>query len=163
MKYGKYEYERTYLLESNWLLNKKIKRTKKIRDKYIKGTKLRLRETRENNETKFKLTKKEKLNPAKKGVLKINTLYLTKEEFDKIDILEGFEIEKERHILQINQVRIGIDKIMLKGKSLFIAEVEFETEFEMNSFFMPFSYIMEITGNQNYNGFEIAKQYSIKG
>lgn len=160
MKYGKYEYERTYLLESNYLLNKKIERIKIIRDKYIEGTKLRLREIRENNETKFKLTQKEELKPVKQGVLKINTLYLTKSEFDKMNTLEGVEIEKERHIVQIDRTRIGIDKITFNDKTILIAEIEFDTEFEMNTFSMPLDCIMEITGNHKYNGFEIAKQYS---
>lgn len=160
MKYGKYEYERTYLLESNFLRDKKIKGIKKIRDKYIKGTRLRLREVIENKETKYKLTQKERLRPAKQGVLKINTLYLTKAEFDKINILEGFEIEKERFMIQIDQIRIGIDRIKLNKKSLFIAEVEFDTELEMNAFSMPLNNIVEITGEQKYSGYEIAKEYS---
>jgi hypothetical protein len=75
---------------------------KKIRDRYIEGARLRLREVSENNETKFKLTQKEKFGQAKQGVLKINTLNLTKAEFDKMIVLEGFEIEKERHLIQID-------------------------------------------------------------
>ena len=160
MKYGKYEYERIYLLQSNCLRGKRVKGIKKIRDKYIKGTKLRLREVVENNETKYKFTRKERLNPSKVGVLKINTLYLTKSEYDRINVLEGFEVEKERQMLQIDQIRIGVDRIMLNNKNLFIAEVEFDTELEMNSFTMPLQIIKEITGDQKYSGYEIAKEYS---
>lgn len=102
------------------------------------------------------------MKPAKKGTLKINTFYLTKAEFDKINILEGFQIEKERYILIIDQIRIGVDSILLNKKSLFIAEVEFDTELEMNAFLMPISYIQEVTGEQKYSGYEIAKEFSNK-
>ena len=162
MKYGKYEYERIYLLENNCLIGKNIRVIKKIKDKYIEGTNLRLREVVESNDIKYKLTQKEKLSPTKQGILKINTLYLSKTEFDKLNILEGVEIKKERHIIQIDQLKIGVDKIILDKECLFIAEVEFETELEMNDFSMPISNIMEITGELKYSGYELAKEYSRK-
>lgn len=160
MKYGKYEFERTFLLEKDCLEGKKIDSIKQIKDKYIDGTNLRLRKVIENNHTTYKLTQKEKLNPVKPGVLKINTLYLSKVEFDKINVLKGIEIKKERHLLIFDHIRIGIDRILLKGKSIFIAEVEFETEQEMNTFKMPLPNIMEITEELRYSGYEIAKEYS---
>jgi len=159
MKYGKYEYERTYLLDNNCLKDKKIEGIKKIKDKYIKGTKLRLRKVIEKKKTSYKLTQKENLIPTKQGVLKINTLYLSKAEFDKLNILDGFEIEKERHIIAIDKIRIGIDKIRLNTKNIFIGEVEFDTELEMTTFIMPLSIIKEVTGEQKYSGYEIAKAY----
>lgn len=160
MKYGKYEYERTYLLESDVLKDKKITNAKKIKDKYINDTRLRLRKVEDNNETKYKLTKKEKLDPPKRGILKINTIYLTKAEFDKLNMFEGREIEKERQILQIAGIRIGVDRIAMNEKTLFIAEIEFETETEMNNFSMPLKYKQEVTGIQKYSGYELAKEYS---
>lgn len=162
MKYGKYEFERSYLLDNNCLKDVKTISVKKIRDKYLEGTTLRLREVVENKETIYKLTQKEPLNPGITGVLKINTLYLTKPEFDKFYSLEGFEIKKVRHIIEMGHIRIGIDKIILNKKSFFIAEVEFESEVEMNAFSMPLSYIKEITGMQKYSGYAIAKEYSKK-
>ncbi len=160
MKYGKYEYERTYLLKNNIFRNKEITNTKKIKDKYINDTRLRLRVVEQNDETTYKLTQKQKLNPPKRGILKINTIYLTKAEFDKLNVLEGCEIEKERQILQIGGIRIGVDRITINEKTLFIAEVEFETETEMNNFSMPLNYQQEVTGIQKYNGYELAKAYS---
>ena len=160
MKYGKYEYERSYLLDSDCLRDKDVKETKKITDKYLSDTKLRLRVVVKNKETIYKLTQKEELNPAKKGILKINTLYLSQAEFEKINIIEGIEIEKTRHLIEIDQIKIGVDRINLNGKELFIAEVEFETEVEMNTFSMPLPHMKEITGIEKYSGYEIAKEYS---
>jgi len=160
MKYGKYEYERLFLLNNNCLNNIKIERIKKLKDKYIKDTKLRLRKVEENSKTVYKLTQKEKLKCPKKGILRINTIYLTKIEFDKLNTLEGFEVEKERYIHLSNQIRIGIDRIIFNKNKLLIAEVEFESELEMNTFSMPLDFIKEITGEQKYSGYEIAKEYS---
>jgi CYTH domain-containing protein len=108
----------------------------------------------------YKLTQKEKLNPSKHGVLKINTLYLSKIEFDKLNVLTGVEIEKERFIIERNQSVIGIDKVILADGVLIIAEVEFDSEAEMNRFSMPLDTIREVTGEIGYSGFELAKEYS---
>lgn len=162
MKYGKHEYERNYLLDKHCLNGKIIKEAKEIKDKYISNTRLRLREVISNQKTQCKLTQKEKLTPNRQGVSKINTLYLSKLEFDKLYMLEGIEISKKRHIIEVDDVRIGIDLIKLTDKNLYIAEVEFESELKMNSFTMPLSHIREITGELNYNGYEIAKEYSKK-
>jgi len=160
MKYGKHEFERTYLLSKDCLIGNKIDSTKRIKDKYIEGTSLRLRRVVGENYITYKLTKKEKLNPPKRGILKINTLYLSKEEYERISHLDGIEIEKERYVIKVDQTKIGIDRVILNDRSIYIGEIEFETENQMNAFKMPFPYFEEITGNDKYSGYEIAKEYS---
>lgn len=160
MKYGKYEYERTFLLDSRFLEEQKIESKKRLTDKYIKDTTLRLRVVKEANKTTYKLTQKRKLSPHKNGVRAINTLYLSKAEFDKMNLLQGYVLEKERHLLLVDNLRIGIDQVTLKEKLICIAEVEFETEEEMNSFSFPFDYLSETTEDESYSGFEMAKVYS---
>ncbi len=71
MKYGKYEYERAYLLAS-FPENQAIVSSKKIRDKYLDGTRLRLRIVEKEGKIVYKLTQKEELSPNKKGILKID-------------------------------------------------------------------------------------------
>lgn len=160
LKYGTYEYERMFLMKSNCLLDLDSIDTKEIRDKYIKGTSLRLREVKINTKTTYKLTQKQKLNPQKIGVLKTNTIYLSKSEFDIMNVLMGFTILKKRYIILIDQIRIGIDMIKLNNRYVYIAEVEFDSEMEMNSFSMPLDHITEITGELEHSGYELARNYS---
>ncbi len=90
----------------------------------------------------------------------INTLYLQKAAFDKLNILKGFIVEKIRYIIIVNQIRIAIDEINLPPNKLYLAEVEFDTEQEMNTFSMPIPYVQEITDQQQYNGYTLAKRFS---
>lgn len=160
MKYGKYEYERVYLLNNNCLSEQTIEKAKRIKDKYLDGTNLRLRKVVEEKSTQYKLTQKEKLTPEKKGVLRINTLYISEAAFFKLNALGGFTIEKTRYIIQIGDTNIGVDEIKLGHKSLFIAEVEFDSELKMRNFTMPLNYLAEITSQKEYSGFELARAYS---
>lgn len=158
MKYGKFEFERSFLLANSCLDDLEVVRSKVILDKYITGTRLRLRKVMEGGVQKFKLTKKEELEPKKVGVLKINTLYLTREEFELQAALAGVEIEKCRHIVRANNYDIGIDEISVGGNIIYLAEVEFATEEEMRGFVFPLSYQMEVTGMLEYNGNELAEK-----
>jgi len=160
MKYGKYEFERTYLLDQDCLKNMPPGTCKYIHDKYIAGTRLRLRKVLKDDITTYKLTQKEELIPPQRGILKINTLYLSKEEYDKMNLLEGVEIYKERHVYQIDQTTIGIDKISLAGENIFMAEVEFETEAKMHAFRMPLPNLMEVTAKPTYSGYQMAQLYA---
>jgi len=159
MKYSRYEYERSYLLSDVPKFFEKIE-TKQITDKYVEGTRIRLRKVLSNEEEIYKLTKKEALTPEKKGVLKINTIRLSKDEYEIMNALKGFIVKKKRTIIGVNKVRIGIDEIRLKSEILYIAEIEFKDEVTMNSFEMPLNYEREITSDKHINGYKIAKKYA---
>ena len=160
MKYGKCEYERTFLLDSRFLEEQKIESKKSLTDKYIGGTSLRLRVVKEANKITYKLTQKSKLAPHKIGVRAINTLYLSKEGFQKMNLLQGYVLKKERNLLLVDDLRIGIDTITLNEKLICIAEVEFESEEKMHKFSFSFDYIKETTEDESYTGLEMAKAYS---
>lgn len=159
MKYGKYEYERSYLVDGAIFENMEVECVKKINDKYIRDTTLRLRRVEIDGNFTYKLTQKEKLNPSKHGILKINTFYLSETEYDTINQLDGVEINKVRSIYTESQVRMGVDEIELDGQSIHIAEVEFSSELEMQSFELPAPFIREITGENQFNGYELAKVF----
>lgn len=160
MKYGKYEYERTYLLDSDCLVDKEIIAQKELIDIYFLDTRLRLRQQIENDELKYKLTKKEELHSAKAGIKKINTLYLSEIECKILSKIEGIKVKKMRYIIKINKHRIGIDKILINGQNIYLGEVEFDSESEMSNFIMPLKPSKEITNIKEYNGFELAKKYA---
>ena len=159
MKYGKKEYERSFMVDGE-MLKQSATEIKSISDSYLIGTTLRLRKVETKNNVQFKLTQKKEAEPIRKGVKKINTIYLSSFEYEKLNELPAYNIEKKRYIIEINEQRIGLDLIQLGGEQIGIAELEFETELEMNAYKVPFNYIKEVTGDAGYSGFEIAKRYS---
>ena len=158
MKYGKYEYERTFIVNKE-LLNQNIEEVKYLTDTYLIGTSLRLRKVVRKTETQYKLTQKKEDVPKRQGVKKITTIYLSNATYEMLRQLAGYEIEKTRHILVINQQRIGIDVVQVGTEQLYLAEVEFETEEEMMAYVLPIHYEKEVTNDPAYSGFEIASVY----
>lgn len=128
-------------------------------DKYLDDTSLRLRHVEGEHGGKYKLTKKENLVPEKKGVCKITTIYLSIVEFELLGELKGVVIEKTRHVFVIGNNNVGVDVIEGGEGALYLAEVEFEAESEMNAFEIPVGYVKEVTGEQRYNGYELAEKY----
>jgi len=57
------------------------------------------------------------LEPSKPGILGINTLYLAKEEFDKLAILEGFEIERKDISFKSTGYLLGLTRSFLMSKN----------------------------------------------
>ncbi len=161
MKYGRYEYERTFIV-SGEILKENVKEVKNLTDIYFIDTKLRLRKMEKKGVVKYKLTQKTEVNPAKEGIKSINTLYLTKPEYEKLMNLAGYKIEKKRYIIIRQEKRIGVDEIELEGRKLYLAEIEYETEEEMKESLIPINYEMEVTSDRNYSGIALAKLFSKK-
>ena len=109
----------------------------------------------ENRSELFLIEKKKLI-----GVRAINTLYLSKEGFQKMNLFQGYVLKKERNLLLVDDLRIGIDTITLNERLICIAEVEFESEEKMHKFSFPFDYIKETTEDESYTGLEMAKAYS---
>jgi CYTH domain-containing protein len=96
-KYARVERERRFLLDY-FPTGVNVLRTRRIRDRYIADTTLRLREVHEDHSvTIFKLTQKlaAPSSAAQQGL--ITTLYLTEREFHVLAQLSANEITKTRY------------------------------------------------------------------
>lgn len=89
MKYGKYEYERSFIVSSD-LLRQEAKEVKSIVDTYLIGIGLRLRKVQTKIGTQYKLTQKKEAVPSRKGVKMINTIYLSEEGYEELNKLPGY-------------------------------------------------------------------------
>jgi CYTH domain-containing protein len=52
-----------------------------------------------------------------------------------------------------------LDRYTNSSEELWIAEIEFITQEEMDNFQMPLIYLREVTTNPEFNGFELAKRF----
>jgi len=131
-----------------------------ITDKYLANTSLRLRKVVDGDDVAYKLTKKG--NPNNLAEAAITTIYLDSPEYDILLKADGIVISKTRFLKTIDKVLIGIDRYANSVRELLIAEVEFSTLEEMNSFEMPLPFLREVTFDRDYNGFELAKLFGIQ-
>ena len=180
-KYARVEWERRFLLDG-FPKDVTVTRVRRIRDRYIEGTTLRLREQAdEGGEVQFKLT--QKIGAGKSGARQgvITTMYLTKDEFvvlaalcDPGGPLSGISASKafdrrDREEMPLRTQRVpariltktrysvpplGIDVFEGTLSGLVMAEAEFSSGAEAEALALP-SFIVhshEVTDDPRFTG-----------
>lgn len=169
-KYARIEWERRFLL-ADYPRGAKVTRVRRITDRYITGTNLRLREVVESEKhTVFKLTQKlrQQASGARQGL--ITSMYLSKEEFCVLAKLPARELSKARHSVP----PFGIDVFEGELNGLVLAEAEFESAEEASRLTLPPFIIHEVTEDLRFTGGSLVsasreelqnwlKQYGITG
>ncbi len=94
---------------------------------------------------RLELTKKEPLDPSDKSEQREQTIELTKEEFDALASLDGKRLEKTRYMYEHSGKTAEIDVFGGGLRGLVIADFEFSSRVEMESFEMPEFCLAEVT------------------
>jgi CYTH domain-containing protein len=147
-KHARLEWERRFLL-SKFPTGAEIHRTRKIIDRYIDDTTLRLRRQIDNEGgTVFKLTQKTAAgrNGALQGM--ITTMYLTEQEFDVFAALAAKVLTKTRYSLP----PFGIDVFGGALSGLVLAEAEFNSEDEASALILPSFVVHEVSSDHRFDG-----------
>jgi CYTH domain-containing protein len=160
-KYSQVERERKYLIASDRLDFSGLS-SKRITDRYIVDSCMRLRQVVDQNGIVYKLTKKVAQTGQYPGKYTITTIYLNEKEYTQLLVLQGVQVSKTRYILEEGGVRIAIDQYQQIGQQILIAEVEFASDEEMHNFQMRIPYLKEITGENEFDGYELAKRFGDK-
>lgn len=157
-KYACFEFERKFLLKElpKDLLNSKD--YKIIEDKYFKGTNLRLRIVTSPDKEILdrKLTQKFVPENSTLAINNITNLYLNEIETALLNQLPGFVLRKKRYKLKHDNYNFSVDEFEGNHLGLIIAEIEFETEEQMNNFSNPFIELKEVTLEYQYSGGSLA-------
>ena len=135
-KYARLERERRYLLQD---LPEGLTRADhhlQITDNYITGTRLRLRKVRDPRTNKWvvKFTQKVAPNPEDLSRTIITNTYLNAIEAETLSVFEANEIRKNRYPFEFEGRRFSVDMFLGDLFGLVLAEVNFETDEEMESF-----------------------------
>jgi CYTH domain-containing protein len=153
-KYARRERERRFLLASVPKSTMPT-RTAVIVDRYIHGTRFRLRrsEEKEGAESRitFKLTQKIPLDDRGPGL--ITTTYLSKEEFDVFSRLPADSLGKTR----LSIPPLGVDLFAGRLTGLVLAEAEFESDDAMARFSPPAVCVTEVTTDPRFTGARLAR------
>jgi CYTH domain-containing protein len=139
VKYGRREWERRFLVPS--LPAGPFDRIVRLSDRYIEGTRLRLRRADDGSNIVYKLTQKHD------GFL--NTIYLSVVEHAVFAELPARIIEKTRH-------HLGPWGIDVFASGLILAEIETDSEESLETIAIPAWAGEEVTRDARYSGGALA-------
>lgn len=171
-KYALVEFERRFLFRS--IPEGEIVARRRISDRYLVNTRLRLRaqttldETGRIVEVVRKFTQKVPSPAGSPGL--ISTLYLSPEEYDALAELPASTLQKSR----VNIPPLGIDVFEGDLDGLVLGEVEFPDERSLMAFGTPTEAVAEVTNDVRFaggrlvhtSGIELAEllgEYGIRG
>ena len=147
-RYARPERERRFLLAGR--PTGAVERTAHIVDRYLVGTRLRLRQMietrRASTSTHYKLT--QKVPAADGGPGLISTTYLNVEEYALLATLPAAVLSKTRYSVP----PFGIDAYAAHLRGLFVAEVEFDDDAAMSAFSPPAWMVAEVTLDWRFTG-----------
>ncbi|MBN2101391.1 MAG: CYTH domain-containing protein [Candidatus Aenigmarchaeota archaeon] len=154
------ELERTFLLK---YIPDDLRECKsgEIIDLFIpKGSRHPVLRIRKNGEV-LEMTKKCPVDENDISCQKEQTIVLSKEEYDELMKLEGKSFRKIRYYYDFNGIESQIDVYQDALKGLIVADFEFETKEDKNSFEMPDFCIVEVTQEEFLaGGMLCGKSYS---
>lgn len=147
-KYGRIERERRFLLRE-FPGDPERLHSRRITDRYIAGTSLRLRRlTDENGAAVYKLTQKipERSGTSQQGW--ITTMYISESEYDILARLPASLLRKTRYSLP----PFGIDRFDGPLQGLILAEAEFDSEAEAAALSLPPFLFREVSNDERFTG-----------
>jgi CYTH domain-containing protein len=147
-KYARIERERRFLLD-RLPSSANVAGIRRITDRYIDGTTLRLREERdEAGLTTYKLTQKlpAPASGAQQGF--ITTIYLTENEFRVFAQVSAQKLNKTRYSVP----PFGIDVFEEALKGLILAEAEFDSASDADALIVPAFIVREVSTDDRFTG-----------
>jgi CYTH domain-containing protein len=148
-KYARPELERRFLLRGVPPLETAGRH--RIEDRYLEGTRLRLRRmTSTDGQGEVTIARKltQKIPAADGGPGLITNIYLSPEEYARLQALPARELAKTR--LSIPPFGVDVFEGQLDG--LIVAEVEFETRSEADAFVPGIDVVAEVTSDVRFTG-----------
>lgn len=148
-KYARIERERRFLVAS-FPRGVTIVRTRQITDRYIDGTRLRLREQRDDDASPpiFKLTQKIAAPAADFQQGFITTMYVNEAEFRLLTQLPAATLTKTRYSVP----PFGIDVFSGPLQGLALAEAEFDSAAAASALSPPSYAMVEVSADERFTG-----------
>lgn len=127
-----------------------------IQDRYLIGTRLRLRRVEEFGlPTIYKLGQKIRFSESSISENAHTTIYLSEEEFDLLAQVSANKLEKVRWLNPIGNLTLSIDEFGGRLAGLVLAEVDLGSTSSLPSNF-PIDVNNEVTNDERFTGGELA-------
>lgn len=147
-KYARIERERRFLLDQ-FPDNANAVRVRRITDRYIDGTTLRLRkQSDDGGPAIFKLTQKVPVQSSGAQQGFITTMYLTEKEFSVLAQLSAKTLSKTRYSVP----PFGVDVFEGELQGLVLAEAEFDSAADANALAIPSFIRHEVSADIRFTG-----------
>ncbi|MFA5919441.1 MAG: hypothetical protein WC800_07895 [Candidatus Nanopelagicaceae bacterium] len=156
LKYAHVENERRFLIRSPFATTRGARRLY-IRDRYLIGTRLRLRRVEESGlPVVYKLGQKIRVDGSSLSKNAHTTIYLSADEFDLLAHLPANELEKTRWVNPIGNLILSIDEFGGSLVNLVLAEVDLGNTGTLPAMF-PIDLNDEVTNDERFTGGTLAK------
>lgn len=125
-----------------------------INDRYIRGTRFRLRRmvASDSGQATYKLTQKYPPDPADLARIAITNTYLTEREYETFRQLAADELLKDRYPLALGGRTRVVDVFRGSLAGLILAEIELDSDEEFQSLVPPPWGHAEVTGDSRFTG-----------
>lgn len=120
-RYARLEREQRWLLAG---IPEQARHRSEILDRYLHGTRLRLRRVTLPDRVIYKLGQKVRLIDTDPERVKLTNIYLSAEEYDTFATLSGAEIVKERLVMPWGPAELAVDRFQGRFDGLVLAEAE---------------------------------------
>ncbi|HEV2885665.1 MAG TPA: hypothetical protein VGX49_02030 [Jatrophihabitans sp.] len=125
-RYSRAERERRWLVAS---VPAGSGQPRRIEDRYLEGTSLRLRRVEDAEAVVFKLGQKIRADPDDPFLVRVTNLYLTAEEYRRLSVLPAAVLVKTRRLVRHGAASFAVDEFEGRLRGLVLAETDLaETE-----------------------------------
>jgi CYTH domain-containing protein len=164
VKYARLELERRFLLHEE-LPGLDLADGWRIVDRYVDGTRLRLRrmDRLDGSESVYKLAKKELPVDGDFSRVTITNIYLTGDEYRLLERLAAHELAKRRYKLLDDDNLYSVDVFEGDLAGLVLAEISFETEEELDAHVPPAFAVADVSRDVRYTGAALAHGLVVSG
>ncbi len=132
----------------------------RIEDRYIEGTRLRLRRMRDSTTGLVVLKLTKKYEAADMLARQIVTAYLTEAEFDVFASLPAFPLSKRRYTVEAREGEFGIDLFEGALDGLELGEIELADDAALRALVAPSWAIADVSEDIRYEGGHLARLQS---
>ncbi len=157
MKYARIERERRFLVRAMPADLDLDLGFREIRDRYIDGTNLRLRQVRgpDGAASQFKFTQKLPTNSPLET--QITNIYIGAREFELLEQLPARTLEKRRYSYSCQGMGFAIDQFLGSLGGLILSEVERSSLGELKAIAIPAFAHCDVTDNPAFTGGKLAQ------
>jgi CYTH domain-containing protein len=150
-KYAKLERERRFLLTE---MPAQAKDPRLIEDRYITGTRLRLRRVEADSQVVYKFCQKVRPHDGDPSTVAITNIYLAEAEYERLCQLPAAILRKTRRIWQIGHHTFAVDKFHGDLAGLLVAEIELPDLTQELPLPAPFG--KDVTSDDRFSGGHLA-------
>jgi CYTH domain-containing protein len=159
MKYAHVEREQRFLLSAVPARLHTVP-TRTIYDRYVSGTRLRIRVVEEpGRDPVLKLGQKIRMAGELPMAVAHTTMYLDRDEYEALLAMPAEELRKTRQVIQLNEITVAVDEFQGDLEGLVLAEVDLgENGVPISQ--LPIPFVAEVTGDERFTGGKLASTRS---